>query len=460
MPQALEEISDNALLESGIWKSVDVLKAPLWIDGLNVDFRKGQVEKARGWEVEVTAEGDVQALAQAFVNGEKRLYLGRDGSLGYYVPGQEIYDIRSSGLSPGRWSLLAWGKFLIATNGVDRLQFWNNSGLAVDITDGITKADFIRGILIYVMAFNADGEIGRVKWCVGGNPTVWTPDLDNNDAGGFYIRNVSSLFTAAGALGGNIIVFTQTQPFLIQYVGGNQIFAYQDMQLELGAIGEKCVTSDGVSLFGLDRRGFWRTDGVQVQWLADPMLWDYFKARIDFDRGEEVVGYYNRLRATIEWSWKTLSGASEGWAYSLTNAQWAPRSYGLDCAIGDGVFDTPIGSQGPDVLNLGVGVNAGTDALTSFIQTKPLPLKSTEFYKWLDEIRFRKSGLATLEIGVSESPDDAIEWLPAEVLAERHFPEREAAFFTLRFSSTAVDADWSVAGMEFFGKYTGGRIGQ
>jgi len=461
MPQPLEEISDAAMMESGIWPSVDVLKAPLWISGQNVDFRKGQVEKARGWSTKTTSLTPVNALAQALVDDKKRIYLAGEDTLRYFVENEDTYDIRTTGLSAGGfWSLIAWGRFLLASNGIDRVQYWPNSGLAVDLTDGPTKASLIRALLVYIVALNVNGEEGRVAWCSGGNPLVWTPTLEN-DAGGFYIRNVSSPLTACEALGASLIAFTQTQPYQISFVGGNNVITYSDMQLRVGALGKNCVSSDGTSLFGLDRRGFWQTDGVSVRWLADPAIWDYFKERIDFDRGDEVVAYYNRLRATIEWHWKTTENVSEGWAYSLTNNQWAPRSYGLTAAIDDAVFTKPIGADGADVRLLGDGVNAGAGvALASSIQTKPLAIKSLDSYKWLDEIRLRQAGVGLVEVGMSEEPEGVIEWLPAEALAERVFPHREAAFFHLRFSSTGVGDDWSVAGMEFYGKYCGGRIGR
>lgn len=402
---------------------------------------------------------DINALAQASADGEKRVYLGGHSALYYFVEGQEIYPLRTSGLTPGgRWDLLAWGKYLLATNDLDPIQLWPNVGLAASIADGPLTASIIKALNIYILAFNAGGEDGRVEWCVGGNPLLWTPTLEN-DAGGFNIRNVTSKIRAVEQLGDNLLAFTQSQIFVIQYVGGDTIITYRDLSPSLGAIGKKCTVAIGGSVFGLERRGFWQTDGVSERWLAEPMDWDYFKDRIDFDRGDEITVFYNRDRGTVEWNWPIVgSSAFEGAAYDLKTGQWGQRAYGLTAAVGDGVFGQPVAANGAELRLMNTGVNAGEAALASYVQTKPLAVGDTNLYKFLSEIRVRKSGTALLTIGLQESPDDAIVWLDPVTLTERHFPDREAAFFTLKFSSVGLGDDWSVSAWEFYGTFGGSRL--
>jgi hypothetical protein len=454
----LDEISDGQVLESGVWRSVDVLKAPLWVDGQNIDFRKGSVQKAQGWSVITQASGSINSLAQAFVDGNKRVYLGRSGALDYYVDGQEIYPIVSGLAAGGMWSQVAWGKFLLAVDGVNRVQFWQNTGLAESLvgTDAPVTADIIRPLNIYTPVFNVDGEPGVVRWPVGGDPTTWTP-APSNDANRFQIRNVTSKIMAAEPVGDDILAFTQSQTFRVYYIGGDEILTWQKLSDSLGAIGKNCVVVVGGRAYGLERRGFWETDGVRERWLAEPQVWDHFKSRIDFDRGDEVVGYYNRERATIEWNWPLVGGGQEGWAYGLNTNQWAPRSYGLTAAGGDGVFGKPVAANGTELRLMGDGVDAGVDALEAYIQTKPLAMGSTDHWKWLDEIRLRRSGNGLVAIGYQESPDDEIEWTSAQTMVERHYPNRDTVFVSLKFSSIALGADWSVSAMEFFGKMGGSR---
>jgi hypothetical protein len=456
-PQKIDEVIDPQLLESGVWKSVDVLKVPLWLDGLNVDFRKGQVEKSRGWSVVAEASENINAVAQAFVAGEKRAYLGTTSTLSYWVEGQEIYPIRTSGLtSGGDWSMIAWGKFLLASNGLDRVQFWQNSGQASDLTDGPLSADIILPLNIFILALNADGEDGRVEWCQGGNPLVWTPTL-TNDAGGFNIRNVSSKLTCGVLVGENVFVFTETQAYLILYIGGVLVLSWRELSSSLGAIGKKCTTVVGRNAFGLDRKGFWQFDGVSEKWLADPAVWDYFKARIDFSLPDEIICYYNRTRSTVEWTWPLVGGGREGWGYCLSSGQWCPRDSGLTAAMNEGTFGLPVGASGTELRYLDSGVDAGEEPLVSFIQTKPLALGTTQLWKFVDEIRLRMSGTALLTLGMQEDPDEAISWFTPEELSGRHFPELDVVFLTLKFSSQNLGDYWSVAGWEVFGKMGGAR---
>lgn len=452
----LDHILDPRLIQSGVYKSVDAYQVPLWIDGRDIEFRNGRVRKARGYSALATSPVNVNALAQAHVGGTARVYLGTTTALYYYPSGGAVTSIRT-GLSSGRWSLLAWGNHLLATNNVDRVQYWQNTGTAADLTDGPTTARAIRALNVFAVAFNCDGVDGRFEWCDRGNPLVWTAAADNL-AGGDNIRNIASRIQAAEEWANGIACWSRSGMYWVSFVGGTAILAYQTMKAAVGAAGLNSQAVVGGRIYGLDPdRGFWVTDGVQEEWIAEPAIWDYYGPRIDFTQGDLITCHWDKNLKLVEWHWPIVGGGYEGAAFSLQGNGWAPRSWRLDAACEAKSFDRPSGANQTAVYKLGNGVNQASDAMTSYVQSKPLPLGDSQTLKVLEELRSRMTGTADLTIGVSESPDSTITWLDAEALAERNYPQRESGFFHIKISSDGIDEDWSWAGYEAFGSAGGER---
>lgn len=456
MPQRLGEIVDPAHFESGIWKSVDVLKAPLWVDGSNVTFRKAQVEKARGYETFLTAGAAVNAVAQALVGGTKRVYLGEPTALQYYDDGGSVTTI-ASGLTSGQWSMEPWGSYLLATNNQDKLRLWPNTGTALEVSDAPATARIVRQLNVFTVLFDAAGTAGRFVWSDRGDPTVFTASLSNL-AGGDYIRNINSRTQCAEKFANGLACWSSDQMYLVSYVGGTAVLSYRTLPANVGAAGLNSCVVVGSYAYGVEPRGFWKTDGLQVQWIAQPAMWDYLSGRIDFDAGDEITCHYDSEYECVEWHWKTQAAGYEGYAYNVRTGSWQPRDWKLTAAAGSAVWGKPIGANGTAVYKLSSGVNAGASALPAWVQTKPLAWGDTDVYKWLDELRLRKSGSANFQVGLLDAPDGTPEWLSAETMAERHYPMREAAFFVLKVASTAADADWSLAGIEGWGEFGGTRL--
>lgn len=457
MPSKFAELAEPQVFESGVFKSVDALKAPLWVDGKGCTFKKGQVEKAKGYSAWQTAAAAVNSIAQALVSNVRRLYFGTATALYYFPDGGSITAIRT-GLSSGRWSLLPWGAFLIATNDVDALQLWQNTGTAANISDGPTRARIVKALNVFIVAFDADGIAGRFEWCDRGNPAVWTPSLSNL-AGGDNIRNIASRTQCAEAFGNGIAVWSSEQMYLISYVAGTAVLAYRTLDADVGAAGLNAVAVRGTIAYGLERRGFWKTDGLNVEWIAQPAMWDYFKDRIDFSLGDEITCHYDADADAVEWHWPIVGGGYEGWAYGLQNRAWMPREWKLTAAVEGAVWGKALGAVDTALVQLADTVNLAGGAMTSYIQTKPLAWGDTDVYKWIDELRLRKTGTgATLQIGLLDEPDGSPTWLDAETLAERHFPMREAAFWIMKIGSTGVDGNWSFAGVEAYGYAGGSRL--
>lgn len=456
MPAKLLDILDAKLLESGVFPSVDNFLVPLWKDGMNVSFRKGQVEKAKGYAAFLTSGAAVNALAQATVAGIRRVYWGTTNALYYFPEGGSITSLRT-GLSSGRWSLLPWGAFLIATNNVDKLQLWQNTGSAADISDGPTRARIVRTLKVFTVAFDADGVEGRFEWSDRGNPTVWTPTLENL-AGGDNVRDIASRIQCAEEFGGGLAFWSTGQMYLLSYVGGSSIITYRKLDADCGAAGLNAVCVKDNWAYGVEEsRGFWRTEGVNVTWIADPMLWDKYKDLIDWTKGDEIT-CHDAGDECVEWHFPLKSGGYEGLSFNTLSGAWAPRDWKLTASCKSETWGVPLGANGTAIFKLSSTYNKAGAAMEAWVQTKPLDMGTPDFYKWVDELRMRFSGTGKIEIGYCDHPEDTPTWLPEVTLARSHFPMREGAFWVLKISSEDLDAFWSWAGMEVFGQVNGPLI--
>lgn len=453
MPQKLTEILDSKVLESGIWPAVDNFKVPLWKDGMNVSFRKGQVEKSLGYAAFLTAGAAVNAIEQALVASVKRVYFGTPTALYYFPDGGSITALRT-GLSSGQWDLLPWGAFLLATNNVDKIQLWQNTGSAADITDGPTKARMVRALKVFIVAFDADGVEGRFEWCDRGNPTVWTPTLENL-AGGDQIRDIVSKTMSAEPFAGGLACWSTGEMYLLTYVGGTSIITYRKLEADCGSAGLKAVCVKDNWAYGVEQaRGFWRTEGVNVSWIGDPMIWDTYKSLIDWTKGDEIT-CHDAGDDCIEWHFPLVAGGGMGLSFNTKTGSWAPKSWKLTAACKSETWGVPLGANGTGIYKLSTGYNQAADPMSAWVQTKPLEMGTLEFFKWVDELRMRMSGNAKLDIGLLDQPDGSVTWLTQENLGRSHFPMREAGFWILKISSTTLDSFWSWAGCEVYGQVAG-----
>jgi len=103
------------------------------------------------------------------------------------------------------------------------------------------------------------------------------------------------------------------------------------------------------------------------------------------------------------------------------------------------------------------GSDAGSGALIASVRTKPMDLGDTNLWKFIDEIRLKVeiTGNLTMKVGISESDEGPIEWLPDVAVVKRNFVYRDAVFLTLEFESVGIGDVWNFSGAEFFGEIGG-----
>jgi hypothetical protein len=167
--------------------------------------------------------------------------------------------------SIGQWSLDNFGRYLVAVHTQDgRLFSWDPSTPTV-VAQPVTNAPTGNGLVVVteermVMVLGGRNNPRRVKWCNREDITTWTASATNT-AGGFELNSSGSIVAACPVQGG-ILVLTDVDAHMIEYVGAPAYYARRRLSDEVGCAGKNTLVSVTGGAFWLSKEGFWRFDGA------------------------------------------------------------------------------------------------------------------------------------------------------------------------------------------------------
>lgn len=190
---------------------------------------------------------------------------GRDeyGS-GFYGQDGEAQQTTADGV----WSMDNFGRLLTAVHSQDgRLVSWDPvtpSTIAAPVTNAPTG-----NLLViateeeHLMVLGGISNPRRVKWCSRRAITTWTPAEDNS-AGGFDIQSNGSIKAAVRVQGG-ILVITDADVHIIEYVGPPNYYGRRKISDEGGVIGSFAIVPALGGALWLDHTNVWSFLGGAVQ---------------------------------------------------------------------------------------------------------------------------------------------------------------------------------------------------
>lgn len=174
----------------------------------------------------------------------------------------------STVVTNGSWSVDNFGRLLTAVHSQDgRLVSWDPLTPA---TVAAPVATSPTGNLLviateeeHLMVLGGSGNPRRVKWCSARQIATWTPAPDNS-AGGFDLKSNGSII-AAWRVQGGVLVVTDADVHLIEYVGPPNYYGRRKISDEGGVIG----SNSGLPALGgaiwLDHTNIWAYQGGAVQ---------------------------------------------------------------------------------------------------------------------------------------------------------------------------------------------------
>lgn len=190
---------------------------------------------------------------------------GRDfyGS-GFYGIDGESQQTTAAGL----WSMDNFGRLLTAVHSQDgRLVSWDPvtpSTIAAPVSGAPTG-----NLLVvateeeHLMLLGGATNPRRVKWCSRRAISIWTPAEDNS-AGGFDLQSNGSILGAVKVQGG-ILVITDADVHIIEYVGPPNYYGRRKISSEGGGIGRNSIIPALGGAIWLDHTNVWSYLGGAVQ---------------------------------------------------------------------------------------------------------------------------------------------------------------------------------------------------
>lgn len=179
-----------------------------------------------------------------------------DGKYGYGAP--YVVD------SVGQWSMDNFGRYLVAVHNQDgRLFSWDPANPTV-IAAPVTNAPIDNTLVIVtdermIMVLGGKNNPRRIKWCDRENMTSWTPTATNT-AGGFELNSQGTIVAAVRVQGG-ILVLTDVDAHIIEYIGAPYYYSRRRLAEEVGCVSKNSLLGVTGMGFWLSKEGFWRYDG-------------------------------------------------------------------------------------------------------------------------------------------------------------------------------------------------------
>jgi hypothetical protein len=413
-------------MEAGIAPARHPESVPFWFDGENVAFRNLGVEKAIGTQHILNIGKKIIRIAQAFVSGGPRAYYQTDDYAIFGWDGGASFPY-FIGQTAKAADLVPYGKWLfIAANG---LWCWKNSG-AMDQVPGISDADF--GLRFkHHLLFSGNGTV--LRWPDVRDPTNFAVGRQST-AGRLQLRDMGSVALAMRPCGDGVALYSLDAMRMIKYAGAGVWFGEAGEPVNgIGAISSRSVVEAGFKNYGLNRNGFFITDGVSFQYIDTPAFHGYLESRLDWSRQSEVFGWHNEKFQEIMWIYPGIDGQQHGVAFKYTNGSFTRYKLPIYAAEPRDVFSFPLLGT---VASLAFAT--GTANAKCFVRTKPLDAGNSLRYKYFDNFRLVgkfRNGETTMRLGLHNTLNGAPTWVYEGPAQSSTFLMREAVFLTIEFAT-------------------------
>ena len=324
----------------------------------------------------------------------------------------------------------------------------------------------------HMLAFNyTKGTVDystSFAWCSADNLDDWVGSATNT-AGSLLIREAETPIRCVCQLGNGLAVYTETQMFLVNYVGLPNIFGYQvALENSVGAVSPNSVVSVGRKNYGLSRDGFFVTDGAAVQLIGrESGMNQFFRDNAADSELAQVYAFDNSKENEVVWALPLNATAiTKEIYYNYKTNQWGMRDQTISAYLDRGVFHTALSGDTSGIFYQ-EGDTANLANSSVFAITKAHDLNNADRVKEISAVRVGMekspdSGSPTFSIGWSNTIDATPTFLAKDsfVIDEsfKSFPVRAAGrYITIKIESGGTSDDWTITNLVIQGRMEGER---
>ena len=325
----------------------------------------------------------------------------------------------------------------------------------------------------HMLAFNySKGDVDystSFAWCSTDDLDTWTADATNT-AGSLLIREAETPIRCVCQLGNGLAVYTDTQMFVVNYVGLPNIFGYQvALEGSVGAVSPNSVVSVGRQNYGASRDGFFVTDGSSVNMIGrESGMNQFFRDNVAQSELAQIYAFDNSKENEIVWAVPLNSSSiTKEIYYNYKTGQWGMRDQVISAYLDRGIFHEAISADSIGNLYYEGNTPSLSDPSVSAI-TKAHDLNDASRVKEISSIRVGKEGVGspTLSVGWSDTIDAEPNYTRADGQTNsfiiddtfKSFPIRSAGrYITLKIESDSTSDNWTLTNLIVQGRMEGER---
>ena len=242
-----------------------------------------------------------------------------------------------TGTNLDRWSIVQFGQSVLASNGIDEVQYLADitTGVFQNLSDagGDLASSFRAAILQklgpYIIAFNTDNDNTEARWCTEDNVLVWTP-IASNSARDINLRDMNSSIKCVIEFGNSLLVIGDTRAHIFQFVGAPFFFGAQKLIDGIGAVSKNAVCESGRMVFGFSAHGIWVSDGAVKNYIDEPDIHSFIyegDKRYDKGRAELVCAWEDSNDDEIYFSYPTVDEYGFTVSFAPKSQVWSLHDY-------------------------------------------------------------------------------------------------------------------------------------
>lgn len=391
-----------------------------WRDCERVRFRYGMPEKLAGWAAfaDIEVEPPVRAMFDwSSLDNQQWLALGSDNNL-YLVNNQALYEITPTdlpettgdsqlrgwgsgpygtdtdpnyvgeGWSTPRlainlkpelpiWSLDNWGEDLMAARRGGPLYWWDRSRGANQPAQVIPNAPISNNWILvspedrHLVSLGSHDGVRRdqslIRWSSQEDFNDWTP-AEGNTAGDKRLDSGSRIITGIRTRG-ETIIFTDRSIYSMQFVGGNDVFAFQPKGESLSIVGPNAAVETGGIVYFMARDEFVAYDGVAR--ILPCTVRNYVFDNINRDQIEKTYASVNKEESEVWWFYPSADSEENNRyvIFNLRESTWYYGNLARTAYTDSGFIDNPVAADPDGVLyEHEVGLTYG-DGVLSFVES-------------------------------------------------------------------------------------------
>lgn len=212
--------------------------------------------------------------------------------------------------SEGSWSVVQFGDYVIATNGVDQPQFYNLASPGTfDNLAGSPPAGTVCAVVGDFLAMGGTDDYGprSVAWSGINNSEYWTPGNRGSDyqifPEGGEVLGIAGFERGAVVFQDNVIremTVNLSSPF---------IFTFTKTDETRTIVAPRSIVRAGGGIFFLTLEGFFRY-GQPSQPIGNERIDRFFQSDVDFDYIWQTQGAADPINKVVYWRYKSVDGGS------------------------------------------------------------------------------------------------------------------------------------------------------